>query len=207
MILKSFKGLVGALNAYTNTYLVYDEKTMEGILIDIANNLKDIKEYSLARGIKLKYLLLTHCHADHIAGLKGLKDWLPNIKVCIHELDANGLIDDTINLSTLLEAESNFIEADIVVKDGDKITLGETTFEIIHTPGHTAGSISILVEDALFSGDTLFHNGTGRADFPTGNQYDMISSVRRLLELPENSIVYPGHNEPTIIQEEKKFYS
>ena len=142
MVLKSFKGRVGALGSYTNTYLVYDEKTFDGALIDLANNLDEIQEFVESINIKIKYLILTHCHADHIAGLNNIKKIFPDTKILIHEKDANGLIEDKINLSSFLEAEPNFIEADLLLKDGDVIPLGNLQLKIIHTPGHTAGSIS-----------------------------------------------------------------
>lgn len=203
MLLKTLKGMVGGLGAYTNTYLIYDEKTFEGVLVDLANNLDKIQEYVEELKIHLKYLILTHCHADHIAGLKEVKKIYPEIKILIHELDAPGLTRDEINLSSLLETESNFIEADRTLKDGDILEVGTLKIKVIHTPGHTAGSISLLVEDALFSGDTLFRGSYGRTDFPTGNALDMMKSVEKLLCLPAETIVYPGHEQMTQIGEER----
>ena len=203
MLLKSFKGIVGLLGAYTNTYLVYDEITFDGALIDVASNLDKIKEFVENLNIKLKYLILTHCHADHMTSLKEVKKLYPNIKILIHELDAEGLTNSEINLSNYLETEPNFVEADIILKDGDIISVGNLKLKVIHTPGHTAGSISVIVEDALFSGDTLFKRCYGRTDFPTGNTLDMMKSVKKLLELPANTIVYPGHEQTTMIGEER----
>ena len=90
-----------------------------------------------------------------------------------------------------------------MIKDGDEIKIGEIVAKIIHTPGHTAGSISILIEDALFSGDTLFRGTQGRTDLPTGDENQMRKSLKKLLELPEDTIVYPGHGVGTIISDEK----
>lgn len=204
MLLKSLKGMVGALNCYTNTYIVYDEKTFEGVLIDIADNVHEIQEYVEKMNINLKYLVLTHCHADHIAGLKEFKRKYPNVRILIHELDASGLVRDEINLAHYLETESNFIEADRTLKDGDVIEIKNMNLKVIHTPGHTKGSVSILVEDALFSGDTLFKDSYGRVDFPTGSMIDMKNSIKKLLKLPDEIIVYPGHEEITKIGEAKK---
>lgn len=203
MLLKTFKGLVGTLGAYTNTYLIYDEETFEGMLIDLANNVEKIKEFQEERKIKLKYLVFTHCHADHIAGLKHFKKIYPDVKILIHEMDAQGLVNDEINLCSMLETELNFIEADRTLKDGDIISIGNLKVKVIHTPGHTSGSSSFLVEDALFSGDTLFKGTHGRTDMPTGNFKAMLESLRKLMELPDNTIVYPGHEELTMIGEEK----
>lgn len=203
MLLKTFKGFVGTLGAPTNTYLVYDEKTFEGALIDLANNLDKIKEFQENLKIKLKYLILTHCHADHMAGLKELKKVYPDIKILIHELDAQSLVNNEINLCSMLETEMNFIEADRTLKDGDIINLGEMELKVIHTPGHTAGSISILVEDALFSGDTLFKGTHGRTDMPSGNFIEILASLKKLMQLSDNIIVYPGHDQSTKIGDER----
>lgn len=203
MLLKSLKGLVGSLGSYTNTYLIYDEKTFEGVLIDIANNLKEIETFVETLQIQLRYLILTHCHADHIAGLKAFKKKYPQVKILIHEFDADGLTKDEVNLAPFLETESNFTEADRTLKDGDVIEVGKMKLKVIHTPGHTKGSISILVEDALFSGDTLFRGSYGRTDFPTGNALDMMHSIHKILELPGKTIVYPGHDQITKIEEER----
>lgn len=203
MLLKSFKGVVGEFNSYTNTYVVYDEKSKEGIIIDVANNADKIYNYIENSEIKPKYIILTHCHADHTAGLKNIKNYYPNIKIIIHEYDNHGLTDDSINMCSYLAIDSNFVPADIVVKDGDEVKLGEITAKIIHTPGHTAGSISILIEDALFSGDTIFRGTYGRTDLPTGNEFDMQKSLKKILELNENIIIYPGHGVSTMICDEK----
>lgn len=202
MLLKTLKGTVGILGSYTNTYLVYDEKTFEGVQIDLADNVKEIKKYVEELNIQLKYLILTHCHADHIAGLKEIKKYYPEIKVLIHELDAPGLTRDEINLSQYLEVESNFIEANRTLKENDIIEVGGMKIKVLHTPGHTAGSISLLIEDALFSGDTLFRGSYGRTDFPTGDSIEMMKSIGRLLKLPGETIVYPGHDQTTKISEE-----
>lgn len=203
MLLKSFKGVVGEFNSYTNTYVVYDEKSKEGIIIDVANNADKIYNYIENSEIKPKYIILTHCHADHTAGLKNIKNYYPNIKIIIHEFDNHGLTDDSINMCSYLSIDSNFVSADIVVKDGDEIKLGEITVKIMHTPGHTAGSISILIEDALFSGDTIFRGTHGRTDLPTGNEFDMQKSLKKILELKEDIIIYPGHGVSTMICDEK----
>ena len=203
MLLKTIKSLVGTLGSYTNTYLVYDEKTFEGVQIDLADNIEEIQEYVEKLHIQLRYLILTHCHADHIAGLKKFKQQFPQTKILIHEIDADGLTKDEINLAPCLEVESNFMEADRTLKEGDCIEVGGLKLKVIHTPGHTAGSISVYVEDALFSGDTLFRGSHGRTDFPTGNPLDMIKSIKRLLELPGETIVYPGHEQITMIEEER----
>lgn len=203
MLLKSFKGVVGEMETFTNTYVIHDEVTKEGIIIDIANNVDKIYNYIENSEIKPKYIILTHCHGDHVSGLKNIKKCYPNIKIIIHEADSHGLTDDSINMCSYISAESNFVNADIVAKDGDELKIGDILVKIIHTPGHTAGSISILVEDALFSGDTLFRGTYGRTDLPTGSDVELKKSLKKLLELPEDTIVYPGHGASTMISDEK----
>lgn len=203
MLLKTFKGLVGNMQSYTNNYVVYDDKTREGILIDVSNDVDKIYDFIENSQIHLKYIVLTHCHGDHTDGIKELRRMYPSVKIVIHEEDSFGLTNDEISRCTAIGREPNFIEADIALKDGDLLKFGEISAKIIHTPGHTAGSISILIEDALFSGDTLFKGTTGRVDLPTGDKWNMKSSIEKLLKLPENTIVYPGHGYSTIIADEK----
>lgn len=202
MLLKTFKGLVGSMSTYTNTYIVYDEKTNEGILIDVADNVDKIYNFIENSQISLKYIVLTHCHGDHTLGIKELKNLYPKVKIIIHEYDAQGLTNDEINRCSYIGREPNFTEADIVVKDGDVLEIGDTKAKIIHTPGHTKGSISILIKDALFSGDTLFKDTYGRTDLPTSSAMEIRESLRKLFKLPENTIVYPGHGITTIIGDE-----
>ena len=204
MLLKSFKGLVGSMSTYTNNYLVYDEKTNEGMLIDIAGNVDKVYNFVENSQIMVKYIVLTHCHGDHTLGIKELKNLYPNAKIIIHESDALGLTNDEVNRCSYIGREPNFTEADIIAKDGDVLNIGNVEAKIIHTPGHTKGSISILVGDALFSGDTMFKGTVGRTDLPTSSSYDMRQSIKKLLELPESTIVYPGHGISTIIGEEKE---
>lgn len=207
MLLKTFRVMPGNATIYTNMYVVADEETKEGILIDAAGGIDKIYNYVENMNIKLKYVILTHCHGDHIAGLKELRKNYPRIKVVINEDDKVGLTDDTINLCSFLGLPENYIEADILVKDGDIIEFGGSKATIIHTPGHTAGSMSILIKDAVFTGDTMFKRVYGRTDLKTGSEREIMWSIKdKLLKLPDNTIVYPGHGAITIIREEKEFY-
>ncbi len=207
MLLKTFRVMPGNATIYTNMYVVADEETKEGILIDAAGGIDKIYNYVENMNIKLKYVILTHCHGDHIAGLKELRKNYPRIKVVINEDDKVGLTDDTINLCSFLGLPENYIEADILVKDGDIIEFGGLKATIIHTPGHTAGSMSILIKDAVFTGDTMFKRVYGRTDLKTGSEREIMWSIKdKLLKLPDNTIVYPGHGAITIIREEKEFY-
>lgn len=207
MLLKTFRVMPGNATIYTNMYVVADEETKEGILIDAAGGIDKIYNYVENMNIKLKYVILTHCHGDHIAGLKELRKNYPRIKIVINEDDKAGLTDDTINLCSFLGLPENYVEADILVKDGDILEFGGLKATIIHTPGHTAGSMSILIKDAVFTGDTMFKRVYGRTDLKTGSEREIMWSIKdKLLKLPDNTIVYPGHGAITIIREEKEFY-
>lgn len=207
MILKTFRAMPGSATSYTNMYIVADEETKEGILIDVAGAIDKIYNYIENMNLKLKYVILTHCHGDHIAGLRELKKNYPNIKIVINEDEKEGLVDDTINLCSFLSLPENYIEADILVKEGDVLEFGNLKAQIIHTPGHTCGSMSILINDAVFTGDTLFKEVYGRTDLKTGSQREIMWSIKdKLLKLSDNTIVYPGHGAITIIREEKEHY-
>ena len=207
MLMKMFRVLVGINDTYTNSYVVFDEKTKTGAIIDPAGEIDKIYNYVENMNIKLAYAFLTHCHGDHIAGLKELKQNYPHVQVIAHQMEKDALLDDTITLCTFLNIPENTISADVLVNDQDEIKIGELKATIIHTPGHTAGSMSILIEDAVFTGDTLFRHTYGRTDLKTGSQEDMLHSIReKLLTLPEDTIAYPGHGAVTIIKEEKEFY-
>lgn len=206
MLLKMFRDMVAEMDIYTNVYVVADEKSKEGIVIDPGGAIDKVYNYIENMQLKLKYIILTHCHADHIAGLKTLHNYYPKAKIIIHEDDREGLTDTSINMCEFVGVPDNYIEADIVVKEGDNLEFGDLTARILHTPGHTKGSMCILVNDALFTGDTLFKRMYGRTDLKTGSESDIQSSIRRLLRLEENTIVYPGHGAITIIREERENY-
>ena len=157
---------------------------------------------------KFKYIYLTHCHADHIGAVEELKKQSGGL-ILIHKDDYEGLLDPGINLSGLMTRNSISIEADSRVNDGDVLHVGDMELRVIHTPGHTRGGSSLYCEQEkmLFSGDTLFKGMWGRTDLPTSNFADIINSItNKLLVLPEETIVYPGHGTPTKLEDEEPIY-
>lgn len=192
----------------TNCYIVQDEETKETMVIDPGGEASKIADMLNILESNLKYIYITHCHGDHIGALKELNE-LKGGKILIHRDDAEGLHNKNINLTDYIGMHEVDIQNSLTVDDEDKIHLGKLEFIVIHTPGHTAGGSSLYCpeEKMLFSGDTLFNGTWGRTDLPTGNFKDIINSItQKLLILPGDTIVYPGHGKSTIIEEEKPIY-
>ena len=207
MILKRIKINAGAIMGI-NCYVVQDKKTKETMIIDPGNVSDELIQILDAMEVKMKYILLTHCHGDHIGGVSKIKEKYGG-QILIHRKDAEGLKDININLSTHIGLEPVIIEEDARLDDGDLIHLGDLEFKVIHTPGHTAGSISLYCKEKnmVFSGDTLFRGAWGRVDLPTSSFEDIMKSINnKLLVLPDDTIVYPGHGIPTKIAEEEPIY-
>lgn len=149
-----------------------------------------------------KAILLTHCHFDHIGAVNTIKSiW--NCPVIIGEQEIEGLKNPNINFSVFWGDEVISIIADKGVAEGDILKIGSFEARVLHTPGHTAGSVCYLIENILFSGDTLFNMSIGRTDLPTGSYATEIASLKRLLALDENTTVYSGHGPETTILYEK----
>ena len=207
MILKRIKVNVGNILG-VNCYIVQDEETKETMVIDPGGSVNKITDMLDALQAKVKYILLTHCHGDHIGGVNELKSKTGGT-VLIHRFDEKGLNDPEISLTSHIGIQRIDIEDKSRLNEGDLIHVGNLEFKIIHTPGHTVGSICIYCEEEkmLFSGDTMFKGSWGRTDLPTSNFEDIINSItNKLMILPEDVIVYPGHGRPTKIVDEEPIY-
>ncbi len=208
MILKRIKVDVGTMLG-ENCYIIQDEKNKETMVIDPGNLTEELSEMLEALGAKLKYIVLTHCHADHISGAEKIKQKYGG-KILIHREDAEGLKKPEINLGYYIGLNDDIrITADSRLNDGDLLHIDDLEFKVIYTPGHTNGSICLYCEKEklLFSGDTLFRGAWGRTDLPTSSFENVINSItNKLMVLPADTIVYPGHGKSTMIQEEKPIY-
>ncbi len=192
----------------TNCYIIVDEETKETMVIDPAGEVDKIEELIKIMDGKLKYIYLTHCHGDHIMGVTELKNRLGG-KILIHRDDSEGLNNPDINLTPYIGIGEIELEADSRIDDGDLIHLGNLEFKVLHTPGHTKGGTSLYCEKehCLFSGDTIFRGTWGRTDLPTSNRESIIKSIEtKIMTLPDETIVYPGHGMMTKIKEEKPIY-
>ena len=187
---------------------VEDEETKETMVIDPGGEADKILEMLDILEANVKYIYLTHCHGDHIGAVSEVKSKKGG-KILIHRDDAEGLDDENINLSACINMGDIELEPDSRVDDRDLIHVGSLEFRVIHTPGHTKGSTSLYCEKEglLFSGDTLFRGTWGRTDLPTSSFVQIIDSItKKLLVLPDETIVYPGHGKSTLIKEEKPIY-
>lgn len=199
MILKQFT--VGSLE--NNNYLLIDEKSKEAILIDCTQESENIDSILKENDATLKYILLTHGHFDHILGINDFKQKY-GCKVLVHEADKKLMDSVKEFVKSFGLEEAQIQEIDGYVQDGEIIKLGENEIKIIHTPGHTKGGVCYLVEDKLFSGDTLFYESVGRTDLPDGHFGQIKSSIEnKLFTLDENIQVYPGHGPSSTIGHEK----
>lgn len=186
----------------TNCYILADGN--KAIIIDPGWDSDSILKVIESEKLNIEYIFLTHGHADHIGALKEVK-FATNAKIAIHEKDAQMLVSSEDNLSIFFGESITQPSADILLKGNETFQLNNITLEIIHTPGHTPGGISIKVNDIVFTGDTLFAGSIGRTDFPGGSYNELIESIKeKLLPLGDDVIILPGHGEQSTIGNERK---
>lgn len=190
---------------YTNCYLILNEDTREIVIVDPGDDAERISEKIRELEGRPVAVFLTHGHYDHILAVNDLREAYPAIEVYIGEKDAAMLKDDSLNCTCY--GTRILVEPDHLVREGTVIDLAGFHCTVMHTPGHTAGSVCYYYEDqhVLFAGDTLFYRSYGRTDLPTGSNREMVTSLVRLLtELPEDVTVLCGHDRSTTIGYEKK---
>ncbi len=202
--IKIGKMVLGAVS--TNCYFIYDEDVKKAIVFDPAAGGKDINAKLNANGITVSAILLTHGHFDHILGANELRQ-AASCKLYACEEEKELLENSEMNCSDQI-GRPCVVKANGFYKDGEEATIENMNFKVIFTPGHTKGSCCYYFEDAgfLISGDTLFQNSVGRSDLPTGSESALIRSIReKLMLLPDEVKVYPGHGDSTTIGEERRF--
>ena len=200
MILKALT--VGPLE--TNCYILGDEKSKEAVVIDPGGDFKEIERQLKESNLRVKYIVLTHGHFDHTGALAQLKK-STNAKVLIHAEDASMLSPDDQAQPFFLESGADPCAADGTLQEGDVIQFGENMLEVLHTPGHTPGGISLLIDKMIFVGDTLFCGSIGRTDLPGGSFEQLIDSIKRkLLSKGDDYLIYPGHGPATTVGEERR---
>ena len=201
--MKVIKTPLGALQE--NVYVAFCEDTKEGVLVDPGSNPEMILAILKKNSVTLKYILLTHAHFDHIEAIPEIKKHL-NVPVVVHEDEQEILGDAQYNHSGKYAGEAVELTADIMLKDGEELTVGNDSFRIIHTPGHTPGGACYYSEKSaiVFTGDTLFKDEVGRCDLYKGNLGQLVNGIKKnLFILPDDVIVYAGHGENSSIGHEK----
>ena len=188
-----------------NTYLVCDETSRLGFIVDLGGYSRELKNIIEKNDIQIQYIVLTHGHGDHIGGVQEhLKDF-PDAKVVCSRAEEKMLMDPELNEAHHFGPEKVSFKPDILVDDEDTLTVGNMTMKFIMTPGHTEGGMCILVDDVLFSGDTLFCRSIGRTDLAGGDFKTLMESIKnKLFLLPDETQVLPGHMGTTTIGFEKE---
>lgn len=187
-----------------NCYFVEDTESGNIAVIDPGDSSNAIESYVSENAENIKYILLTHGHFDHIGYANKLKE-LTDAQIAISKTEVPLLSDSSLNLSLMFYGRSlPAISADILLDNNSTVMLGNTEIKYISTPGHTAGSGCFIIDDSIFTGDTLMRLSMGRTDFPTSSIKDMISSLNKLKGLDSSYRIYPGHDSASTLEYEKK---
>ena len=189
-----------------NCYIVYDEKSLETAVIDPGSF--DYYVQSAIEGLNVRYIICTHGHFDHILGVGEMKE-KTGAEILIHKDDEECLTQSRANLiGDMYFGKEINLKADRLLKDGDEIKFGNIVLKVMHTPGHSRGSIVLINEEerVIFTGDTLFAGGTGRTDFYGSNPTDMRKSVLKIMNLDGDYHILPGHDGDSYLSDERKYY-
>ncbi len=183
--------LVGPMAVFS--YIVGCEKEREGLIIDPAGSEKKILSKAESMGLSIKYVVNTHGHADHTCGNRAILS-ATGAELVVHQEDANEILKGLNKAFSMVMGKRPSPKAHILVRDGDFLKIGQTGLKVIHTPGHTPGSICLYGDGNLFTGDTLFVGAVGRTDLKGGSLDTLLASLRKLISLPSETRVWPGHN-------------
>ena len=187
-----------------NCYILYDDVSKETAIIDPGGSFRQIVDFIERKELNVKYILLTHSHADHIGALQDLLDKYDDVELIASSRERKVLNNPMYNLTTRFNMKHTQFEATKYVEDKDTIKMGDYTITFYLTPGHTAGSMCIGVGDMLFTGDTLFAGSIGRTDLPTGSFDEISKSLVKLASMDEYLTILPGHGPSSTIGQEKR---
>lgn len=194
---------VGKLAA--NCYIVVEAKSKKAMVVDPGGEGEYIVKFLKDNDFTPLFIVDTHCHWDHTGANVYVKE-ATGAPLCIHEADAVGLREAGINLSVALDDATGCGEADRLLHDGDILQIGDLAFRVLHTPGHTPGGISLLCENIVLVGDTLFAGSMGRTDLVGGDGAAIAKSLKEvLMALPDDTLVFTGHGPATTIGKERQF--
>ena len=202
-MIKIERFVVGEIEA--NCFFVTDDEENLAFLVDTGDYSFELKKRIKEFGAeKVKYILLTHGHLDHIGYASEMREKFPSAKIVIGKDDAHFTNEHDLNLSSLFGMTFRHFDADILVEDGSELAFGSKKIKVISTPGHTKGGVCYIFGDCIFTGDTLFRGCIGRTDFPTSSKEDMKKSLEKLEALDGNYKVYCGHESNTTLDRERK---
>jgi len=192
-----------------NTYVIYPGPGCEAVVIDPGADAEKILALLHRRRLRVTHILNTHGHGDHIAANADVKRAFPAARICIHPRDAHMLTDPRANLSLAFDYSVTSPPADVLVEGNTRVTAADMVFRVEHVPGHSAGSVCLVPESftpkVVFTGDTLFAGSVGRTDFPGGNMGLLVAGIKdKILSLPDETLVYPGHGVQTSVGAEKR---
>lgn len=185
----------------SNCYML--STSTAAVVIDIGEFTTPVRQFLEENRGKETLLLATHRHFDHVAGMKEAKDFC-GAKTAVHVLDECGFQSAADSMGANFDIVHPSFSADVLLSDGDMLTVGDIEIGVMHTPGHTEGSVCFVIDDMIFSGDTLFFLSVGRTDFPTGNTAVLLKSLEKLFSLPRDYKVFPGHERPTTLFYERE---
>ena len=190
---------------FVNCYIIGDPQSKEGMIIDPGHDSERIISYVNKLGLNISRIVITHGHADHIGALDEIRKHY-DVPVLIGAGDSHMLTDSDANLSEFSGQKVSTSPANMTIKEGDTVNVGQFSFKVFETPGHSPGSVSLYGNGVVFTGDALFLGSIGRTDFPGCSHDVLIESIRtRLLTLPDDTVVYSGHGPDTTIGQEREY--
>lgn len=191
----------------TNCYVISDESSEEAVIVDAAEPADVIINYLKRAGLVASIVVVTHAHFDHIAGIPAIQGAFPEVRIAASSRAGGMLKRPTMNLSLFMARPTKYPAPDVRLVHGERLKAGCGEFLVMSLDGHAPGSVCLLWEgepSQIFTGDTLFAGGVGRTDLPGGKTKDLIEGIqRRIMSLPDETIVYPGHGPRTTIGEER----